>query len=80
MEYKIETANDVGNPYQHSPEKGSGSLGSEGISQVGETTEDDNPTDQNGDANARGKGKSNSQDSQHDHQDGPSDGHPCNSL
>jgi hypothetical protein len=80
MEYQIETANDVDNPYQNSPEKGSNTLGSEGISQVGETTEDDNPTDQNGDANARGKGQSNSQKSQHDHQDSQSDGHPRNSL
>ncbi len=80
MEYQIKTASNVDYPYQHSPEKGAGTFSSKGISHIGETTEDDDPTDQNGDANPGGKGQSNSQESQHDHQNGQSDRHPRNFL
>ena len=45
MECKIATASDVDNPYQHSPEKCSSAPGSEGINQVCDTSEDDDPTD-----------------------------------
>jgi len=48
MKCKVAAANDVHNAYQYSPEKCSGTLGRKGMSQVSETTQDNNPTDQNG--------------------------------
>jgi hypothetical protein len=52
----IPPSGDVDDPYQHSPEKCSAVLSSEAVSQVRKTAEDDDPTDQNGDANTVANG------------------------
>lgn len=53
----IPPSGDVDGPYQLSAEKCSAVLSSEGVSQVRKTTEDDDPTDQNGDANTVATGR-----------------------
>src|ERR1700720_1069551 len=76
MECEVATADDVDETNQQSPEKCSGALGRKSVSYVCDTAENDNPADKNGDGDASRERHQHGHNSQHNHDDGPPNGHP----